>query len=1042
MPANPPISNNSNDDNDEITVALHATPLFIEPAVAMVATADEALGAIHSSPTPSGKKPALETNRNIADPITPTGIILTPRQQRVLRYLARRRMRNARIIKRPTYDNTAIEAPVPAPARTMSIPEPVDAPGELPAPARTTPIPEPVDAPGESEQSLIDVPSISTQTLHTTSLPEAIIVPGEAKQLPEEVFLTSTQPLHTPPIPELPAKASAKFPQHRGYQFPRQASHKKLPVPQKGSPYREKNISSALDSKSMVEIPAKGSLAILPPAELGPLQTQKIRRRRVLRHLSRKYLRQARASEYRARRRLWMTIASTVLTILIILLSIGAAGSVTAYQFFTQTQTKYQHKVVTLYDVLPLDNLKMYDSKGVLLMQMTDQGIHTTVSLEQVAPVLVNATVATEDKNFWTNPGIDIMRIIRAALDDLRSGRLIEGGSTITQQLIKNLIVGNQATVVRKLEEIVLTPDVNSYYSKHDIMQMYLNSIYYGHQAYGIDAAATVYFGLEDKPGGKSAAMQLDLAQAAMLAGLPSSPSALDPWEHPQAAFNRMEAVLGLMVSQGYIKKVDALDALQEAQSPNFFKPDPSLTNRAPHFANFVLSQLLQLFHLKDQSQLSRSGMQVHTTLDISLQDKIQKIAQKHIAELRDTHHLTNAAEVLIDFRTGAIISLLGSIDYNDKSIDGQFDVATEGYRQPGSSFKPYVYVTAFKQGASPGQAIDDEPTTIDNAGGNPPLYSPTNYDLQFHGHMTLRCALQNSLNVPAVRVLQHVGIKAAMQTARDMGITSYMGTPGYSLVLGGLGIRLIDHTSTMGTFANAGVHVPYYDVEKVISGNTNQVLYQHQDNPGKRVISPQLAYMMTNVLSDNESRIPEFYDCNVLQLYSKSQDACYNGNRGVVRPAAAKTGTTENFRDNWTVGYTTDYVMGVWAGNDDNSAMYQVTGVMGAAPIWHDSMLLAEQGHPIRDFTNPGGLVQATVTYPDGVSTTDWFLPGTVPASVQSTLTPVPTAGTTSTPATPTPTSTPKTGAAVTAPIVHPYCPGSYSFAFNPPPEFASPNG
>ena len=232
-----------------------------------------------------------------------------------------------------------------------------------------------------------------------------------------------------------------------------------------------------------------------------------------------------------------------------------------------------------------------------------------------------------------------------------------------------------------------------------------------------------------------------------------------------------------------------------------------------------------------------------------------------------------------------------------------------------------------------------------------------------------------------------------------------------------------------MGTFANAGVHVPYYGVEKVISSNTNQVLYQHQNNPGKRVISPQLAYMMTNVLSDNGSRIPEFYDCNVLQLYSKSQNACYNGNRGVVRPAAAKTGTTENFRDNWTVGYTTDYVMGVWAGNDDNSAMYQVTGVMGAAPIWHDSMLLAEQGHPIRDFSNPGGLVQATVTYPDGVSTTDWFLPGKVPASGQATLTPIPT-------------STPKTGAAVTAPIVHPYCPGSYSFAFNPPPEYASPNG
>src|SRR5947209_15674618 len=181
--------------------------------------------------------------------------------------------------------------------------------------------------------------------------------------------------------------------------------------------------------------------------------------------------------------------------------------------------------------------------------------------------------------------------------------------------------------------------------------------------------------------------------------------------------------------------------------------------------------------------------MQVHTTLDINLQDKIQKIAQKHIAELRDTHHLTNAAEVLIDFHTGAIISLLGSIDYNDKSIDGQFDVATEGYRQPGSSFKPYVYVTAFKQGASPAQAIDDAPTTIANPDGDPPFYSPTNYDLSFHGHMTLRCALQNSLNVPAVRVLKHVGISAAMQTAKHMGITSYQGTPGYSLVLGRRGI-------------------------------------------------------------------------------------------------------------------------------------------------------------------------------------------------------------------------------------------------------------
>ena len=265
---------------------------------------------------------------------------------------------------------------------------------------------------------------------------------------------------------------------------------------------------------------------------------------------------------------------------------------------------------------------------------------------------------------------------------------------------------------------------------------------------------------------------------------------------------------------------------------------------------------------------------------------------------------------------------------------------------------------------------------------------------------MTLRCALQNSLNVPAVRVLQHVGVNNAMITAQAMGITSYEGTPGLSLVLGGLDVRLLDHTSAMGVFANSGVRQPYYSISKIVEGSTGQILFQHQTVPGTQVISPQVAYMMTNVLSDNTSRTPEFFDCNVLQLYAHAQQDCYNGNRGAVRPAAAKTGTTQDFRDNWTVGYTTDYVLGVWAGNDDNSPMINVTGVQGAAPIWHDAMLLAEQGHPIQDFQNPGGLQQATVTYPDGVTSTDWFLPDTVPNDAQPTPTPDPDQGTPPTPA------------------------------------------
>ena len=768
-------------------------------------------------------------------------------------------------------------------------------------------------------------------------------------------------------------------------------------------------------------------------------------RQKRLGHRTRKHLRQVRVSERLARLRFWATIWSIIGLLMVIFMSLGAIGSVTFYDFVQHTQTTYEHQVDTLRSLLPPDNLKIYDSKGVLLAQLTDQGLHTTVKFDQIAPLLRDATVATEDKTFWTNQGVDLLRILRAALDDVQNDRVVEGGSTITQQLIKILLVGDQATIERKLKELVLTPLINNRYSKRDILEMYLNSIYYGHQAYGIDAAATFYYGLQDKPG-RPAAMQLDLAQSAMLAGIPSNPNLYDPLLHSDAAYNRFAYVLGLMVSQNYITRLQVFNAIAEAQDPHFFKFATPQPNRAPHFVELVLSELQQMFHLKSRSQLSRSDMVIYTTLDINLQGKIQRIAQQRIAELRDDHNLTNAAEVLINFHTGAIISLLGSIDYNDASIDGQFDVAT-AYRQPGSSFKPYVYVTAFAQGSSPAQAIDDQPISIALPGSDPPTFSPLNYDRRFHGHMTLRCALQNSLNIPAVKVLEHVGIPAAMQTAYKMGITTYSGTPGYSLVLGGLGIRLLDHTSAMGVFANGGVRQAYYAINKIVSASTGKLLFQHQFGPGKRIISPQLAYMMTDVLSDNTSRIPEFLDCNVLQLYSNSQQDCQNGDRGVVRPAAAKTGTTNDFRDNWTIGYTTDYVMGIWAGNDDNSPMIDVTGVQGAAPIWHDAMLLAEQGHPIRDFTNPGGLVRSMVTYPDGVQATDWFLPDTVPSFVLPTPTPIPmpTPIPTEIPApdtTPVVTPSPIPTSPAPPPLPHPYCPANYSFAFAPPPPDAPSSG
>lgn len=963
-------------------------------------------------------------------------IELSPRAQRILLYLARRRLRAAK--NQPLHalapsfgseslsDTTTCTTETTVPAELTSLAAPLEVefvptvtPGTLEpdgqenlladtlvpcistcldVQSETIPELENLSTPTETLTS-IEL-TIEDHSVHEKTLPDPAQSVVEARNSPEPEEDSDS----TPTLPLLlddtaPALRSVLPPTNGHTNYP---PHDLLPVLRSKEP-------------PVIQHRYPGRVITIQPSYTRvPLRYDPQRRKRIarLQYFSRKHLRHARANERRSRRRLWTTIWTTTSTFFLLFLTLASVVAYIAYNFISTTEGTYASQVLTLRDLLPPDNLKIYDGQGSLIDQLSDNGIHTTVKYSQIAPDLVNATVAIEDQTFWKNSGVDVMGILRAALADLQSGEPLEGGSTITQQLIKKLIVGDSSDAIRKLSELVLAPQVNSHYSKRDIMEMYLNTIYYGHQAYGIDAAATVYFGLEDKKD-RSAASQLDLAQSILLAGLPRNASLYDPLTFAQTSDKRFREVLSAMVQQGYITQIQAQDAYQEEQSPHFFKSSPTLQDQAPHFDDYVLTQLEQTFHLK-RSQLSRSGFLVYTTLNLPLQQKILPIMQKHIAEIRDDHHVTNAAEVLIDFHTGAILSMLGSINYNDKSIDGQFNAAL-AYRQPGSSFKPYVYVTAFEQGASPAQAIDDTPTAFNNPGGYPDPYSPNNYDLRFHGPMTLRCALQNSLNVPAVRVLQRVGVNNALQTAKAMGVTSYQGDVGLSMVLGGLDIRLLDHTSAIGVFANGGVREPYYSISKVIQGTTGHMLYQHANTPGTQVITPQLAYMMTSVLGDNTSRLPEFFDCNVLQLYSNSQQDCWAGDRGTVRPAAAKTGTTQNFRDNWTVGYTTDYVMGVWAGNDDNSPMINVTGVQGAAPIWHDAMLLAEEGHPIQDFPNPGGLTRATVTYPDGVTSTDWFLPGTVPAAM-------PTPG-------PTPTPDPNPGQG-NGPA--PYC-STYSFAFPP---------
>jgi membrane peptidoglycan carboxypeptidase len=435
-------------------------------------------------------------------------------------------------------------------------------------------------------------------------------------------------------------------------------------------------------------------------------------------------------------------------------------------------------------------------------------------------------------------------------------------------------------------------------------------------------------------------------------------------------------------VLQGYITPQDELQAESESQASDFLKLTAP-PNLSPHFSQYVLQELQTLInnHQISAQDLSRSGLSIHTTLNLALQNQILLDAQQHIHQMA-YHNMSNAAVVGIDFHTGAIFTLLGSIDYNDTSIGGQFDVATDGYRQPGSSFKPFVYATAFEDGWSPGTPISDTALTVQlPPGSDQPTYSPKDYDNTFWGNITIRQALQNSRNVPAVRTLVFTGIQPSLQTAQNMGISTYNGTPGYSMVLGGLGIHLLEETSAYGVFADGGVRVPPYSIQS-ITDPTGKILYQHQQPAGKQVISPQIAGLMTNVLSDDQARQREFGVCSPLMLYNGTpySYSCQSGDTGPVRPAATKTGTTDDFKDNLTLGYTTDYVIGVWAGNNDGAPMINVSGVDGAAPIWHDAMLLAEQGKPIQNFTLPHGLIYATVHYPGGITSTDWYLPGAVP--------------------------------------------------------------
>ncbi len=483
---------------------------------------------------------------------------------------------------------------------------------------------------------------------------------------------------------------------------------------------------------------------------------------------------------------------------------------------------------------------------------------------------------------------------------------------------------------------------VNEMYSKDDVLDMYLNEVYYGDQAYGVAAAAQTYFGKTPR--------DLTLAEASMLAGLPQSPSDYNPRLHYEAARERQHYVLDQMVRSGFIDQATADNAW--AQEPTL-APPPDDEIKAPHWVFYIRDMLEQKYGPR---LLYQGGLRVYTTLDLRLQERLEQVARDNADNLR-LHGATNTGLVAIDPKTGEILAMVGSLDYHNAAIDGQVNVTTS-LRQPGSSIKPVVYLTAFeKAGFTPATVVPDEPKCFPGGQGQPP-YCPVNYDHKFHGPVPVRVALGNSLNLPAVETLNTVGVPNAVEMANRLGITSLDPSKQYglSLTLGGVEVTPLELAGAYATFANQGRRVGPVAVRRIVDGH-DRIIEEERPTNGEQVVDPRLAYMLTNVLSDPNARLITYGPHSGLEL---------------SRPAAAKTGTTDNYRDTWTMGYTPNLTIGVWVGNTDGHPMREVLSSMSAGKIWHEAMEAAFQvlDLPVEDFQRPDGLVDVPVSNEPGHST------------------------------------------------------------------------
>lgn len=679
------------------------------------------------------------------------------------------------------------------------------------------------------------------------------------------------------------------------------------------------------------------------------------------------------------------TIGGMALALVILLLIIG---------YYLYKVDQYAEAVDSLRTrASDFETTLILNAQGATLAEFNnpDTGLRKEVPLEQISPWLLHATISTENETFYSDPGFSVLAMVRAAVQNLRAGSAVSGASTITQQLARALVLETefayQRTAERKLVEVIVASEISRKYTKNEILEIYLNEIFYGNFAYGIEAAAQTYF---DKP-----ASELNPVEAAFLAGLPQSPATYDPVVNREAAIQRMHTVLRLMseangtgcvaiqhddATRWGVPRGGSLCIIARQQpdgsvlyyytAPNMPEPQeltlelalvetktftpPSNEFIHPHFVNYVWQQLEDTY---GSQAIYSAGYRVYTTLDENIQSIAERAVASQLSSLQARGiNATNASVVVLNPKNGAVLAMVGSADYRNEQIDGQVNIAFTA-QQPGSAIKPFVYLTAFlpdEQGRylTPASVLWDVRTDFGNN------YVPVNYDRLYHGPKTVREALGNSLNVPAVKALEFAGLLRFTELATRFGITFPLGNPvernaGLPTALGAVEVRLFDLTAAYATLANNGVRVEPFSIVYIEDSKGNEI-YRATEQTGTPIVPPEFAYLITNILADGAARAEEFGRGWPLELQGG-------------RPVAVKTGTSNDSRDVWTLGYTPQLTVGVWVGNSDNTPMTGLTGYYGAAPIWNQIMEEAHAGLGIESFQPPPGVAQAEVCRDSG---------------------------------------------------------------------------